>query len=168
MPLPYRTGFRALPAVLLGLALLGIPASVSADSGGYRRPSVSSSAAPAARSSNAPSSGGYRRPSAASGGYATGSGGDVAVSRGASGQALQQYRAAQQPRRPPPSTAEPSGGSSGWNTSSGWNPQYQRRPPAAAAGWDSGGSGFGSAAFWAFIGALSAADRSAYFRQVPG
>ena len=64
-------------------------------------------------------------------------------------------------RRPPNS----SGGYSG-----GWDTPYQRRPPAYAGpgdtgGYGAGGNGFGSAAFWALLGALSAADRSAYFRQ---
>ncbi len=149
---------RCFVYAALVAALCFAPANVSANSGGYRRPAVASSSATSF--SGTASSGGYRRPSTSSGGYVTGSGGDVAVSRGASAQALEQYRTAQQPRRPPPAAADTSSGYSGWDSS------YQRRPPSEAGhGPIIGGNGFGSAAFWALLGALATSDRSAYFHQ---
>ena len=108
-----------------------------------------------------PSSGGYRRPSTSGSGYVSGSAGDMAISRTTSAQALQQYRASQQPRRP---SVEASG-----RPDSGW--QYggyaSRRPPsyAAPAGIAGGSGGYGTAAFWAMLGALSASDRATYFQQ---
>jgi hypothetical protein len=104
------------------------------------------------------SSGGYRRPSTAGSGYASGSAGDISISRAAAAQALQQYRAAQQTRRPPvAATASPD---AAW----GAGGYVSRRPPSYAAPAGFGG-GYGTAAFWAMLGALSASDRAAYFRQ---
>jgi MYXO-CTERM domain-containing protein len=155
MAYPRGAAVRALFAFAVGLMLLGQP--TLADSGGYRRPAVSSftgSSFPGYGSS----SGAYRRPSTSSyGGYATGSAGDLAVSRGASGQALGQFRGSQTPRRPSTSGGYGSGAYGGWAS------DYERRP--APPGYAPSGGGFGSAAFWAFLGALSASDRSAYFRQ---
>jgi hypothetical protein len=156
---------RAALAALLTLALLLVPALAEAQSGGYRRPSAPapSYSAPSYSAPSYGGSGGYRRPSSGSSGYSTGSGGDTSVSRGASGQALQQYRASQQPRRPVDTPAQP-----------GWDAGGLRRPPSSYGGPSYGGpvyagpgfgGSFGSAAFWAFLGALSASDRSAYFRQ---
>lgn len=168
--------YRAAVAVVLSAVLaLGLASSPTwADSGGYSRPSVGGSGAPAFGSSyGGGSSGGYRRPSVTSGGYGTGSAGDVSISRGASGQALQNYRALQN-RRPAP--AEPSGFGTGpvWN--GGGPGAYARRPPptygspsyggyGASGGFSSGSGGFGSAAFWALLGAMSAADRAAYWQR---
>jgi hypothetical protein len=153
--------FCAALAAALNTGLLGTATNALADSGGYRRPALS---APSGSGWNAPSrssssSGGYRRPSTVGSGYATGSAGDTAISRSASAQALQQYRAAQQqPRRP--SIAGTAGPNAGWNSGS----YVPRRPPSYAAPTGFAG-GYGSAAFWAMLGALSASDRTAYFRQ---
>ncbi len=149
--------------VALCEALLGTPSDALADSGGYRRPHIyaqyGSTSSTAGRT--VPSSGGYRRPSTSGSGYVSGSAGDMAISRTTSAQALQQYRASQQPRRP---SVEASG-----RPDSGW--QYggyaSRRPPsyAAPAGIAGGSGGYGTAAFWAMLGALSASDRASYFQQ---
>jgi hypothetical protein len=168
-----RAAFRcAAFALALFTALPGWWTSALADSGGYRRPAVSTSAgsvwsAPTA----APSyGGGYRRPSTTGGGYTSGSAGDAAISRAAAAQALQQYRAAQQPRRPSvAATASPDAawgaGSyvarrpTGYGASTGYGAPSGYGAPAGFAG------GYGTAAFWAMLGALSASDRAAYFRQ---
>ena len=139
---------------------LGTATSALADSGGYRRPAISapSGSGWSAPSRSSSSSGGYRRPSTVGGGYASGSAGDTSISRSASAQALQQYRASQQPRRPSiAGTASP-------NASWGSGGYVPRRPPSYAAPTGFAG-GYGSAAFWAMLGALSASDRTAYFRQ---
>jgi hypothetical protein len=151
--------FCAALAVALGIGLAGAPTSALADSGGYRRPTIS---APSSSGWSAPSgissSSGYRRPSTFGGGYASGSAGDISISRSSSAQALQQYRASQQPRRPSVTATAPP--NSAWG-SGGYVP---RRPPSYAAPVGFAG-GYGSAAFWAMLGALSASDRAAYFRQ---
>src|SRR5205823_6361429 len=132
---------------------------------GYRRPTVSAPSGSGWSSSGwtAPSSGGYRRPSTYGGGYTSRSAGDQSISRANSAQALQQYRAAQQPRRPPVENLGIPAPS--W----GGNYARPRRPPNnpsyAYSAPNSLGGGFGSAAFWAMLGALSASDRSAYFQQ---
>jgi hypothetical protein len=157
----FRAGsFCAALAIGLSAALLDTSTGALADSGGYRRPSVS---APSGSGWSAPSrtpssSGGYRRPSTSGSGYATGSAGDISISRSTSAQALQQYRAAQQPRRPPVAAAP--GRDAAWS----WGSNVPRRPPSYAAPTGFAG-GYGSAAFWAMLGALSASDRTAYFRQ---
>ena len=159
-----RAAFRRTAlTILLGSTLLDTQPCAFADSGGYRRTTISepSGAASSAPVWGQPSSGGYRRPSTSGSGYISNSAGDVAISRSTAAQALQQYRAAQQPRRPSveagarPDTVWGSGG------------YGSRRPPSyAALSGNSGGSGgFGSAAFWAMLGALSASDRAAYFQQ---
>ena len=134
--------------------------SVLADSGGYRRPTISAPTYSGSSSSgwSAPSSGGYRRPSTTGGGYTSRSAGDVSISRTNSAQALQQYRASQQPRRPPvESAARP-------DTVWGGGGYYPRRPSSYYPQSDYAG-GLGSAAFWAMLGALSASDRTAYFQR---
>jgi hypothetical protein len=155
--MPRRRLFRAALAVALCGVLLVPPTSVIADSGGYRRPSVSQpSASTWSSPRNTSPTSGYRRPSSV-GGYATGSAGDLSLSRANSAQTLQQYRASQAQRRPPVMATmgnEPRWGGDAW-----------RRPPASAAPSGSLGRNFGSAAFWAALGALSAADRNAYFRD---
>ena len=153
--MPRRGLFRAALALALCAAVLGTPVSGIANSGGYRRPAVSARSGSAWGSSGFGS--GYRRPSSV-GGYATGSAGDLSVSRATSAQALQQYReqyrASQEPRRPPIVSNQ-----------SGWGEDIWRRPPAYASPSGSLGSNFGTAAFWAALGALSASDRTAYFRE---
>ena len=116
-----------------------------------------------------PSSGGYRRPSAPYGGYATGSPGDLSISRSSSAEALQRYRNAQAQRRPPIATGSYNG-TPDWN----WGSLEQRRPGPSYAGPSYAGpgyagpgygGGFGSAAFWAMLAAMSVSDRAAYFRR---
>lgn len=155
--MPRRRLFRAALALALCAEFLVPPTTGIADSSGYRRPSVSQPSASTWSSprSTSPTSG-YRRPSGV-GGYSTGSAGDLALSRATSAQALQQYRAPQAQRRPPIIGNQSSWGEDTW-----------RRPPAYAAPSGSLGSNFGSAAFWAALGALSVADRNAYFRDYQG
>ena len=150
-------------AALVAVLCAAVPSAFTgalADSGGYRRPAISapSGSVWSAPSGTTSSSGGYRRPSTAGSGYASGSAGDISISRAAAAQALQQYRAAQQTRRPPvAATASPD---AAW----GAGGYVSRRPPSYAAPAGFGG-GYGTAAFWAMLGALSASDRAAYFRQ---
>jgi Protein of unknown function (DUF2491) len=154
----------AFPCAALAVVLCTVPVGVStialADSGGYRRPAISapSSSGWSTPSGTPSSSGGYRRPSTAGSGYATSSAGDAAISRAAAAQALQQYRAAQQPRRP--SVAATASPDAAWGAGS----YAARRPPSYGAPVGFAG-GYGTAAFWAMLGALSASDRVAYFRQ---
>jgi Protein of unknown function (DUF2491) len=148
----------ALAAALSG-SPLGTPASALADSGGYRRPDISAQYGSSSNSSwVAPSSGGYRRPSTTGGGYVPSSAGDMAVSRSSAAEALRQYRASQQPRRPSV------GSTAGRDTAWGNGGYASRRPPSYATPATVSG-GYGTAAFWAMLGALSASDRTAYFRQ---
>ncbi len=153
--------FCAALAVALNGSPLGTPASALADSGGYRRPDISAqyglSTRPAGPHRPAVAIG-VQRPEAAT---SPSSAGDIAISRSTATQALRQYRASQQPRRPSvESTArsDTAWGSGGYTV---------RRPPsyAAPAAVIGGSGGYGTAAFWAMLGALSASDRTAYFRQ---
>jgi hypothetical protein len=152
--------FCAALAAALNTGLLGTATSALADSGGYRRPAISapSGSGWSVPSRTPPSSGGYRRPSTLGSGYTSGSAGDISISRSTSAQALQQYRASQQPRRP--SVAATPTPNSAW----GGGGYVPRRPPSDAAPAGFAG-GYGTAAFWAMLGALSASDRAAYFRQ---
>lgn len=119
----------------LTVALSGTPlggqTGVLADSGGYRRSAIS--APPVSRSGpsgwSAPSSGGYRRPSVSSSGYISPSAGDLSISRSTAAQALQQYRASQQ-RRPPVAGAAPPDGA--WSGMGRRPPSYP--PPAGFTG----------------------------------
>ena len=168
-------------AVVPCLALPGAWSGALADSSGYRRPALapSSGSAWSTPGGSASASGGYRRPSTYGGGYASGSAGDAAISRAAASQALQQYRAAQQSRAAQqnqaaqlPSRRPPVAAMAGPAPAerAPWGGGYaSRRPPSYGApsyGAPQGfAGGYGSAAFWAALGALSATDRAAYFRQ---
>jgi hypothetical protein len=157
-----RAAYFCAALAAAGGSLLGTSASALADSGGYRRPNLSAQYGSSSTSGwTAPSSGGYRRPSPSGGGYVSSSAGDVAISRSTAAQALGQYRASQQPRRP--SVESPVRR----NTGAGNGFYASRRPPsyAAPASVFGGSGGYGTAAFWAALGALSASDRAAYFRQ---
>jgi hypothetical protein len=149
--------FLAVLIIALVVPPLGGTTDAIADSGGYRRPQLSQSYGSGWSSpQTAPSSSGYRRPSTyGGGGYATGSAGDLSISRSTSAQALQQYRASQRPRRPPVASTEPTWMGGGY---------VPRRPPTYAEA-PYGAGGFGSPTFWAMLAALSAADRATYFRQ---
>jgi hypothetical protein len=151
--------FCAALATLLCFAVPSAWTGALADSGGYRRPAVSASSDSGWSAPSAPlySSGGYRRPSTSGGGYSSGSAGDTSISRAASAQALQQYRASQQSRRPPVATTA--------NQDSVWGGGYAARRPSNYTAPTGFAGGYGSAAFWAMLGALSTSDRAAYFRQ---
>jgi uncharacterized protein DUF2491 len=190
--------FRPLPRLLLAFLLAcAIGADTAAarvpSSGGYSRPSTSSSSGsytrPApSRSYSAPpfrgSSGGYaaptRRPST---GYSSAptSGGDAAISRQSSGQALRDYRDSQAraqavpqggysgtgDRRP--STYGPSAGVSGgvvggYTQPRPWSPTYA--PPAY--GWAQQGRSFGvwdGLMLWSLLNSLSAAGHADFFHN---
>jgi hypothetical protein len=151
----------ALTAALCG-AFPATPTSALADSGGYRRPAMSTQYGASFGGGRAvSSSGGYRRPSTTGSGFVSGSAGDIAISRATSAQALQQFRASQQPRRPPVAAPPPPDAAGRYG---GYVP---RRPPSyvAPVGVVGGSGGFGTGAFWAMLGALSASDRAAYFQQ---
>jgi Protein of unknown function (DUF2491) len=172
--------FRPLGSLLLALLLAsaaGLDAPVHArSSGGYSRPSVSSSThnRPSFRPSyTSPSprgsSGGYaiptRRPST---GYSSAptSGGDAAISRQTSGEALQNYRAGRAPPRAGyggtagrrPSTS----GYGGGYASRPWTPVYA--PPAY--GWAQQGRSFGvwdGLMLWSLLHSLSAPGHADFF-----
>ena len=92
-------------AAVGGIVAVSSPAAAQS-SGGYSRPGGGGSSGGYAGSVRRPSTGGgYARPSTSSfGAYGGGSqaygGGDLAISRRASSQALNNYRAAQAPPRP--------------------------------------------------------------------
>lgn len=190
--------FRRLPRLLLVVLLactLGTDTAAARlpSSGGYSRPSAGSSSGSYAR----PSPGGsYRAPpvGGSSGGYAapprrpsTGyisaptSGGDAAISRQSSGQALRDYRDSQARTQ-----AMPQGGSSGtWDrrpstygpSSDGsgavyggygqtrpWSPTYA--PPAY--GWAQQGRSFGvwdGLMLWSLLNSLSSAGHADFFHN---
>ncbi|MGQ9370602.1 DUF2491 family protein [Azospirillum sp. ST 5-10] len=113
-------------------------------SGGYSRPAgrTPSFARPSAPSRTPSTSGGYARPApGASGGGFGGilSGGDRSVSRRSSGEALDQYRAAQQRSRTPTVTAPQGGarndGRGGWGDGWSWGQRRQGGLPPAPGGW---------------------------------
>ena len=187
---------RPLPSLLLALVLacvLGLDAASarSPSSGGYSRPSVSSSSGSYSRPSFSPT---YTSPSArgGSGGYAlptrrpsTGytsaptSGGDAAISRQSSGQALQDYRASQarpatspqigyggtEERRPSTSgygSSGYSGGYGGYAQPRPWTPVYA--PPDY--GWAQQGRRFGlwdGLMLWSLLNSLSAPGHAEFF-----
>jgi hypothetical protein len=186
--------FRPLPSLLLVLVLACAPGLDTASarapsSGGYSRPSVSSSSGSYSRPSFSPT---YRSPSArgGSGGYAlptrrpsTGytstptSGGDAAISRQSSGQALQDYRVSQ--ARPPaapqtgyggtedrrPSTSGYGSGGYGGNAQPRpWTPVYA--PPDY--GWAQQGRRFGvwdGLMLWSLLNSLSAPGHAEFFHS---
>jgi Protein of unknown function (DUF2491) len=115
------------------------------------------------------SSGGYSRRSYSGTGYATGSGGDRAVSRSLSSQAFREYQAAQQPvetyaRRPP----APAGGfgrpSEAMRRPSVWG--GQQPATRVARGRALPGSGpLTAVALWAALNSLSSPGSTAYFHN---
>ena len=189
---------RPLPRLLLVLLLVCAPwfddASARApSSGGYSRPSTSSSAGGYSRPSSAPSfrapsvggsSGGYsappRRPST---GYTSAptSGGDAAISRQSSGKALRDYRESQRPAPavPPagyagggerrPSTYGPGprgydGGTAGYAQPPRWEPVY----PPQSYGWAQQGRRFGvwdGLMLWSLLNTLSTAGHADFFHN---
>jgi Protein of unknown function (DUF2491) len=118
----------SLPCLLVIAVFTATPSpAVAQTSGGYSRPSGGSSFGGFDRR---PSIGGFGAPSASS--FGAFGGGDLAISRRASSQALRNYRASQ--AQPPAlTTRRPS---SGWDDSTWGTAPLPRRPPPA--GW--GGS----------------------------
>src|SRR5215469_8828258 len=142
-------------------------------SGGYSRPGGGAAYGYSAPNRRVPvtSSGGYSRRAYSGGGYgyATGSFGDRAVSRGLSAQALRDYEAAQRPvetyvRRPPAY-------SGGYD----WASEASRRPPVwggqqprtrVARGPALPGSGpLTAVALWAALNSLSSPGSAEYFHN---
>lgn len=179
-------GNLVLPVLTTGIAASTLVAPAPAEartssrssSGGYSRPSRTPSFS--GRSSGlfdrTPStSGGYRRPSDSGGGgfFGAPSGGDTAMSRRGSAEALQRYRNQQQPS-PPPSTG--SGGTGrpldgtggGWTTrrpstydwgGGGWRvPSYAYRAPSSFGVWD-------AMFLWFMLDSLSNASHAAWFHN---
>jgi hypothetical protein len=140
-------------------------------SGGYSRPGggyTSGYSAPNRRMPAA-SSGGYSRRPYSGGGYATGSPGDRAVSRGTSSQALRDYQAAQRSaetnaRRPPVY-----GGGYGWpNQASRRPPIWQDEQQTASAPRRPALPGSGpltAVALWAALNSLSSPSSAQYFHN---
>ena len=124
MPAPYRPrGGHARPRT-----------GVGSGSGGYSRPSGGYTSSYSAPSRRPPvtSSGGYSRRSYSGSGYATGSPGDRAMSRGASSKALRDYRASQRP-------AETYSRRPSVTGNSDWGAAVDRRPPVWGGRWPGGG-----------------------------
>ncbi len=190
--------FRHVPSLLLSVVLvcavgLAPVSALARSSGGYSRPSVSSSSGSYSRPSFKPS---YAAPSVrgSSGGYATPSrrpstgytsaptsGGDAAISRRSSGQALQDYRASQ--TRPPPvpqagyggagvrrpstsgyGSGGYSGGYAGYAQPRPWTPVYA--PPDYA--WAQQGRRFGvwdGLMLWSLLNSLSTPGHADFFHN---
>ena len=152
-------------SVVAGITATPSPA-VAQTSGGYSRSSGGSSSGGFDRR---PSIGGFAAPSASS--FGTFGGGDLAISRRASSQALRNYRASQAPA-PPLTTRRPS---SGWDDNTWGTSPLPRRPPAA--GW--GGGVYGRAyaptaprfgawdaiLAWSLLNSLSRPQSVAYFQE---
>jgi hypothetical protein len=163
-------------ASVAGIVAVSSPAAAQS-SGGYSRPSGGGSSGGYGGSVRRPSiGGGYARPSASSfgaygGGFQAYGGGDLAISRRASSQALNNYRAAQAP--PPALTSRRP--SSGWDDSAWGTAPLQRRP--APAGWGGGAyaPSYGGSAprfgawdavlAWSLLNSLSRPQSVAYFQD---
>ena len=164
-----------------GIVAASSPAAAQT-SGGYGRPSGGGYSGGYGGINRRPAvgSGGYGRPSGSSfGGLGLDSsrGGDRAISRRASNQALQDYRASQTPHAASPlaATRRPSAGGSGsaWGTAplqrrpppSGWGggayaPSYARSAPRFGA-WD-------AVLAWSLLNSLSRPQSLAYFQDNRG
>ena len=152
------------------------PPAAAQTSGGYRRPGGGGYSGGGSMGGFArrPSiGGGYGRPSASSsGGFGSAfGGGDLAISRRASSQALRDYRASQAPP-PAPTTRRPS---SGWD-GSGWGTAPSARRPLPG-GWGGGAYTPGYAGSrprfgawdavlaWSLLNSLSRPQAAAYFQD---
>ncbi len=162
------------------IAAVSSPAAAQS-SGGYGRPGGSGPSG-AYRSYGgydrrpAVGSGGYGRPSGPSiGGFGLNSsrGGDRAISRRASNQALQDYRASQAPLASPPISADRRP-STGWGSGYGATAPTQRRPPAAGRGDSAYAPGYAGSAprfgawdavlAWSLLNSLSRPQSASYFQ----
>jgi hypothetical protein len=171
--LPVKLRLKVLRWLLCIIVSTGVPdlAWAQYSSGGYSRPGGGYSSGYSASSRRAPvtSSGGYGRRSYSGTGYATGSGGDRAVSRSLSSQAYREYQARQQPaetyaRRSP----APAGGAD-------WPSEAMRRPSVwggqqsatrVARGPALPGAGpLTAVALWAALNSLSSTGSAAYFHN---
>jgi Protein of unknown function (DUF2491) len=165
-----------LPSLVPVAGVLAVaPPAAAQTSGGYRRPGGGgySGGGGIGGFERRPSiGGGYGRPSASSGGFGGAfGGGDLAISRRASSQALRDYRASQAPP-PAPTTRRPSSGwdDSGWGTAplarrplpGGWGggayaPGYAGSAPRFGA-WD-------AVVAWSLLNSLSRPQAAAYFQD---
>ena len=172
---PLPTFAPAWLAPVAGVVAVAPPAAAQT-SGGYRRPGGSgySGGGGMGGFERRPSvGGGYGRPSASSSGGFGGAfgGGDLAISRRASSQALRDYRASQAPP-PAPTTRRPSSGwdDSGWGTAplarrplpGGWGggtyaPGYAGSAPRFGA-WD-------AVLAWSLLNSLSRPQAVTYFQD---
>jgi hypothetical protein len=168
-----------LPAVapvwlawVAGIVAVAPPAAAQT-SGGYRRPGGGgySGGGGMGGFERRPSvGGGYGRPSASSsGGFGSAfGGGDLAISRRASSQALRDYRASQAPPAAP-TTRRPS---SGWDDNSWGTAPLARRPlpggGAYAPGYAGSGPRFGAwdaVLAWSLLNSLSRPQTVTYFQD---
>src|SRR6516164_808423 len=160
-------------APVTGIVALAPPAAAQT-SGGYRRPGGSGYSGGFSGFDRRPSvGGGYGRPSASSsGGFGSAfGGGDLAISRRASSQALRDYRASQAPPAAP-TTRRPS---SGWDDSSWGTAPLARRPlpggwggGAYAPGYAGSGPRFGAwdaVLAWSLLNSLSRPQAVTYFQD---
>ena len=161
-------------APVSGIVALAPPAAAQT-SGGYRRPGGGgySGGGGMGGFERRPSiGGGYGRPSASSGGFGGAfGGGDLAISRRASSQALRDYRASQAPP-PAATTRRPS---SGWDDSGWGTAPLGRRPPPS--GWGGGAYAPGYAGStprfgawdavlaWSLLNSLSRPQAATYFQD---
>jgi hypothetical protein len=160
-----RTRLKRVARLLLALLVLQpfgmwLP-TAWADSGGYSRPSSSGYSAPSYSRAPPYATSDYSRPPASSSqsyGFSS-SGGDRAISRQSSGQALQSYRAANTPA-PQNQAPTPPGFGNSW----GQPGSYPSPPPAYTAGprrfgaWD-------AVTLWALLEAVNTPRSSNFFAQ---
>lgn len=187
-----RPWLRAVSlCVAFALLVPGWPSVCRADSGGYSRPGSYGGGASMRRPSM-PGSGGYARPSGSGGSYGgyRGGGGDTAISRRNSGQALNDYRTS---INPPPRAPDYGGASPGYNGGQWGGGQWggsqwgggQRRPEPAtvpgsfwgrsrsapqgyAQGYPGGQSRYGvwdAVLLWSLLNAVTSSRSDAFFRQ---
>lgn len=176
-----------IAAVSAGMALVSAQAEAQTArrSGGYGRPSGGggSFAAPSRRPST--SSGGYRAPAYSGPDYRSraappvggSGGGDRAISRQSAGQALRQYRAAQQPppqpeRRPSTGYGERAGSPVERRPSTGWGQGF--RTPGYGAGYNQGYPAYvptqrfgvwDGLLLWGLLNSLNQPGRSQFFHS---
>ncbi len=158
-----------------GIVAVSSPAAAQS-SGGYSRPGGGSFGGYGGSVRRPSIGGGYSRPSSSSfgaygGGFGAYGGGDLAISRRASSQALNNYRAAQ---APPPNLTERRP-STGWDDSSWGTAPLQRRPPPAGWGGGAYAPSYGRSAprfgvwdavlAWSLLNSLSRPQSVAYFQD---
>ena len=176
--LALEAGGALVEPAALWTASVGATVAVSSpaaaqSSGGYSRPSGGGSSGGYGGSGRRPSTGGgYARPSTSS--FGAYGGGDLAISRRASSQALQNYRASQAPPAPSPLLGDRRP-SSGWDDSTWGTAPLQRRPPPAGWGGGAYAPSYGGSAprfgawdavlAWSLLNSLSRPQSAAYFQD---